>query len=377
MADVNRVIVGVSGASGAALAVRILELLGQSPAIETHLVISNAAYETLSHEIGPGAVDEIKAMSDRNHSIDAIGADIASGSFQVAGMIVAPCSMRTLSAIACGNTDNLLTRAADVQLKERRKLVLLARETPLHLGHLRNMVSVTEMGAIVMPPVPGFYQKPRNVEAIVHHIAARAIDLLALPLRQLAKPWDGGESKPGLGGVEEKRGIKIAVLTVSDRASRGEYEDISGSRIEDWLCKAVVSEFEIVRHIVPDGVHSVASALTDLADNKGCDLILTTGGTGPSPRDLTPEAMSLVIDRELPGLGEQLRRIGLDQTPTSVLSRQTAGIRGRTLIVNLPGKPRSIEVGLGAIFGALPYCLDLIGAGRIETDPQIVEAYRP
>lgn len=195
MESVSRVIVGVSGASGAALAIQIMELLSQSPSIETHLVISDAARQTLNHEVGKHAVGKLLSLSDCNYDIGAIGAEIASGSFPVAGMIVAPCSMRTLSAIACGNTDNLLTRAADVQLKERRKLILLARETPLHLGHLRNMVSITEMGAIVMPPVPAFYQRPQNVEEIVHHIAARAIDLLQLPLPQFAKPWDGGRRK--------------------------------------------------------------------------------------------------------------------------------------------------------------------------------------
>jgi flavin prenyltransferase len=198
MESVSRVVVGISGASGAVLGVHVLELLSQSPSIETHVVISNAARQTLHHEVGPLAVSGLLEMSDCNYEIDAIGAEIASGSFPVYGMIVAPCSMRTLSAIACGNTDNLLTRAADVQLKERRKLVLLARETPLHLGHLKNMVSVTEMGAIVMPPVPGFYQNPQNVAEIIHHIAARAIDLLRLPVRQFAKPWDGGTPDRGV-----------------------------------------------------------------------------------------------------------------------------------------------------------------------------------
>ena len=192
MESVSRVVVGVSGASGAALAVHIVELLSQSPSIETHLVVSKAARETLNHEVGPLAMDRLREMADRYYGIDTIGAEIASGSFPVSGMIVAPCSMRTLSAIACGNTDNLLTRAADVQIKERRKLVLLARETPLHLGHLRNMVSVTEMGAIVMPPVPAFYQRPESMAEIIHHLAARAIDLLQLPIRQFAKAWDGG-----------------------------------------------------------------------------------------------------------------------------------------------------------------------------------------
>lgn len=317
------------------------------------------------------------SLSDCNYDIGAIGAEIASGSFPVAGMIVAPCSMRTLSAIACGNTDNLLTRAADVQLKERKKLILLARETPLHLGHLRNMVSITEMGAIVMPPVPAFYQRPQNVEEIVHHIAARAIDLLQLPLPQFTKPWDGGRREDAGARVSEKRVTKIAVLTVSDRASQGQYEDVSGPCIEGWLRRAISSDFEIERLIVPDGIGSVSSALLELADRRTCDLVFTTGGTGPSPRDLTREAMSRVVDKELPGFGEQLRRVGLDQTPTSILSSQTAGIRGKTLIINLPGKPRSIELGLAAIFGAVPYCLDLIGAGQLETKPEIIETYRP
>ncbi|URK88792.1 molybdopterin adenylyltransferase [Rhizobium sp. RCAM05350] len=169
----------------------------------------------------------------------------------------------------------------------------------------------------------------------------------------------------------------MGVLTVSDRASRGEYEDVSGPCIEKWIRVAVVSEFDIERRVVSDGVHSVAAALVELADIRGCDLVFTTGGTGPSPGDLMREAMSKVIEKELPGFGEHLRRSGLDQTPTSILSRQTAGVRGKTLIVNLPGKPRSIDLGLAAIFGAIPCCLELIGAGRLETKPHIAEAYRP
>ena len=377
MEAVSRVIVGISGASGAPLAMRILKLLSQNPSVETHLVISDAARQTLNHEVGPDAIDRLPSLCDRQYDIGAIGAEIASGSFPVSGMIVAPCSMRTLSAIACGNTDNLLTRAADVQLKERRKLVLLARETPLHLGHLRNMVTVTEMGAIVMPPVPAFYHNPQSVAEIVDHIAARAIDLLHLPMRQLAEPWTGGGPAHLPRPSRETGVVKIAVLTISDRASRGEYEDFSGPHIEAWIRGAIVSDFEIERHIVPDGIDSVASALAELCDDRGFDLILTTGGTGPSPRDLTREAMARVMDKELPGFGEQLRRAGLEQTPTSILSRQTAGVRGRTLIFNLPGKPRSIDIGLNAVFGAVPYCLDLIGAGRIETDPNIINAYRP
>lgn len=170
--------------------------------------------------------------------------------------------------------------------------------------------------------------------------------------------------------------VTIGILTVSDRASLGQYEDKSGPAIEAWLRTAISSPFETARVVVPDGVEPVAEALRDLCDTRHADLVLTTGGTGPSPRDLTPEAMQQVLEKELPGFGELMRRISLETVPTAILSRQTAGIRGRTLIVNLPGKPRSIEVCLNAVFPAIPYCLDLIGAGRIDThDPAL--AYRP
>lgn len=186
-----RIVLGVSGASGAAIPLRILERLQEVEDVETHLVVSEAARRTLSHECGPGALGRLLAMATENHPIRDVGATIASGSFRTAGMIVAPCSLRTLAAIATGIADNLLVRAADVHLKERRRLILLARETPLHLGHLRNMCSVAEMGAIVMPPVPAFYHKPESVDAIVDHIAARAIDLLGLPIPPLAREWEG------------------------------------------------------------------------------------------------------------------------------------------------------------------------------------------
>ncbi|MBB4065321.1 molybdopterin adenylyltransferase [Gellertiella hungarica] len=171
--------------------------------------------------------------------------------------------------------------------------------------------------------------------------------------------------------------MKIAILTVSDRASEGVYEDISGPAIESWLARAVVSPYLVIKRVIPDGVESVSSALIDLCDNVGADLILTTGGTGPSPRDQTPEAMALILEKELPGFGELLRRRSLEQVPTAILSRQTAGTRGRSLIINLPGRPRSIEMSLDAVFAAVPYCLDLIGAGRIETDPAVIESFRP
>jgi len=161
----------------------------------------------------------------------------------------------------------------------------------------------------------------------------------------------------------------IAIVTISDRASRGEYEDVSGPAIETWLRRAVASPVEYMRRVVPDGVESVRGVLVELADQRGADLILTTGGTGPAPRDLTPEAMRQVMTSELPGFGELMRRVSLKRVPTAILSRQTAGIRGRSLIVNLPGKPASIEICLGAVFPAIPYCLELIGAGPLAAAP--------
>lgn len=171
--------------------------------------------------------------------------------------------------------------------------------------------------------------------------------------------------------------MKIAILTVSDRASEGVYEDISGPAIESWLSAAITSPYRVIRRIVPDGVESVATALIELCDVEQADLVLTTGGTGPSPRDQTPEAMMRVMEKELPGFGELLRRKSLEQVPTAILSRQTAGTRGRSLIINLPGRPRSIAMSLDSVFPAVPYCLDLIGAGRIETDPSVLVSFRP
>jgi 4-hydroxy-3-polyprenylbenzoate decarboxylase len=191
MGEVRRVVLGVSGASGAVLALKVAELLSTRSSVETHLVVSSAAERTLSLEAGPSALTRLKSLCRVWHDNRDIGSSIASGSLRVHGMIVAPCSMRSLAAIATGNTDNLLTRSADVQLKERRRLILLTRETPLHLGHLRNMASVTEMGATVMPPVPAFYHRPASTDEIVHHISARAIDLLDLPIPPLADPWCG------------------------------------------------------------------------------------------------------------------------------------------------------------------------------------------
>ncbi|MBR0671589.1 UbiX family flavin prenyltransferase [Neoroseomonas soli] len=184
-----RVVVGISGASGAMIGERVIELLARSGRCEVHLVVSRAGERTLAQESGPAALARITGLATHRHPVEDIGASIASGSFRTAGMIVAPCSIRTLSAIAASASDNLLVRAADVQLKERRRLVLMVRETPLHLGHLRAMVAATEIGAIMAPPVPAFYRRPASVGAIVDHMARRAIDLLALDLPPLAEEW--------------------------------------------------------------------------------------------------------------------------------------------------------------------------------------------
>ncbi|CDX53575.1 molybdochelatase MogA, involved in Moco biosynthesis [Mesorhizobium plurifarium] len=168
---------------------------------------------------------------------------------------------------------------------------------------------------------------------------------------------------------------QIAIVTISDRASRGEYEDLGGPAIERWLRRVLVEPRDFVRRVVPDGLESVRDVLIELCDQMGADLILTTGGTGPSPRDLTPEAMRQVIAKELPGFGELMRQASLQQVPTAILSRQTAGVRGRSLIINLPGKPSSIDVCLSAVFPAVPYCLELIGAGSIVVDSSVFQQH--
>ncbi len=177
--------------------------------------------------------------------------------------------------------------------------------------------------------------------------------------------------------ADETRAAKIGVVTVSDRASSGLYEDQSGPAIVAYLTKILKSPFHIVRKIIPDGFESVRDTLIDLADKDHCDLILTTGGTGPSPRDLTPEATAAAAPRILPGFGELMRQESLKKVPTAILSRQIAAHRGRCLVINLPGKPASIEVCLDAVFPAVPYCLDLIGAAYIETDAAILKSFRP
>ena len=176
--DRPRLVVGISGASGAIYGVRALDA-ARELGVETHLVVTKSAALTLSQELGLSPAD-LADKADVTHKFADIGASIASGSFRTLGMIVAPCSVRTLSEIATGVTSSLLTRAADVTLKERRALVLMVRETPFHLGHLRTMVRVTEMGAIVAPPLPAFYAKPHSLEAMVDQSVGRALDLFGL-----------------------------------------------------------------------------------------------------------------------------------------------------------------------------------------------------
>ena len=176
----DRLIIGISGASGVHYGVRALELLQPLP-IETHLVMSKSAELTVYHELDR-TVDSIRALADEWHPVRNVAASVASGSFRTVGMLLAPCSIGTLGEITSGVTSSLLTRAADVVLKERRRLVLMVRETPLHLGHLRNMVAVTEMGAVVAPPVPAFYAKPESLDEVVTQSVARALDLFDITL---------------------------------------------------------------------------------------------------------------------------------------------------------------------------------------------------
>jgi molybdopterin adenylyltransferase len=177
--------------------------------------------------------------------------------------------------------------------------------------------------------------------------------------------------------ADNKRAAIIGVVTVSDRASAGLYEDQSGPAIAAYLTKILKSPFHIVKKIIPDGFLSVRDTLIELADKEHCDLILTTGGTGPSQRDLTPEATLAAAPRQLPGFGELMRQKSFKQVPTAILSRQLAAHRGACLVINLPGKPGSIETCLNAVFPAVPYCLDLIGAASIETDAAILKSFRP
>jgi 4-hydroxy-3-polyprenylbenzoate decarboxylase len=184
----RRLIVGITGASGAIYGVRLLRLLAATD-IETHLVMSRSAKVTLTQELDIGVAD-VSGLAKVVHQVDNIGASISSGSFKTLGMVIAPCSMRSLAEIASGVTSSLVTRAADVVLKERRRLVLLVREAPLHLGHLRSMTAATEMGAIVYPPVPAFYARPENLEQMVDHTLGRVLDLFDIETKAVSR-WGG------------------------------------------------------------------------------------------------------------------------------------------------------------------------------------------
>lgn len=185
----KRIIVAISGASGAIYGVRLLQLLGEMPQVETHLTVSAAGLLNLQHELDMSR-QQIEKLADVVYPVHDVGAALASGSFQCHGMVVAPCSMRTLGSIAHGLSDNLITRASDVMLKERRRLILMVREAPLNLAHLRNMISVTEMGGVIFPPTPGFYQRPTSLAEMVDHTVSRVIDLLGLPQAHVPR-WNG------------------------------------------------------------------------------------------------------------------------------------------------------------------------------------------
>lgn len=188
-AQPRRLIVAITGATGAIYGVRLLETLRRLGGVETHLLISNAGWLNLRHELQL-AKEDVHPLADVVHSVRDVGASIASGSFATDGMIVAPCSMKTLASVAHGLSDNLIARAADVTLKERRRLVLLVRETPLNLAHLRNMTAVTEMGGIVFPPLPAFYNRPASIDEMVDDTIARVLDMFALG-PALAASWQG------------------------------------------------------------------------------------------------------------------------------------------------------------------------------------------
>lgn len=183
-----RVIVGVSGASGAIYGWRLLEKLRELPHVETHLILTRSGERTAFLELGKRSAD-FKRLAHHTYPMEDIGSRLASGSYLTQGMVIAPCSVNSMSAIATGNTNNLLTRSADVMLKERRKLILMVREMPFHLGHLRTMTALAEMGAIIAPPVPGFYHHPQTVLDLVDHCVDRVLDLLGLPAPD-AKRWD-------------------------------------------------------------------------------------------------------------------------------------------------------------------------------------------
>ena len=193
--DPTNLIVGISGASGVIYGIRTVEVLSAIEAIRVHLVISPDAEAIIAHECPSGTLARVRGAADRCYGADELGAAPASGTFQTAGMIIAPCSARTLACVAHGSGSGLMHRAADVQLKERRRLILLFRETPLHLGHIENMAAVTRMGAVVLPPVPGFYTHPTSLDDIVNHAVGKTLDLFGIP-HELYPRWDNDAFTP-------------------------------------------------------------------------------------------------------------------------------------------------------------------------------------
>ncbi len=189
--------------------------------------------------------------------------------------------------------------------------------------------------------------------------------------------------------MSENEQVVIGLVSISDRASKGIYKDEGLPALDDWLGRAIRNPRRVIERLIPDEESVISHTLKELCDKEGCHLVLTTGGTGPAPRDVTPEATLAVADREMPGFGEQMRQISLHFVPTAILSRQVGVIRGKTLIVNLPGQPKSIRETLEGlkdadgkqivhgIFGAIPYCIDLIGGPYIETDDAVCKAFRP
>jgi 4-hydroxy-3-polyprenylbenzoate decarboxylase len=192
MPDKQRIVIGISGASGVIYGVRLLQILRELP-VETHLVMSKSAEVTLAYETDL-KVAQVKALAHHCHNIGDMAASLSSGSFKTLGMVVAPCSVRSVAEMASGVTTSLLTRAADVILKERRRLVLMVRETPLHLGHLRNLAALTEMGAIIAPPVPAFYNRPKTLEDVIDHSLGRVLDLFGLDTGKV-KRWGEEDEK--------------------------------------------------------------------------------------------------------------------------------------------------------------------------------------
>jgi molybdopterin adenylyltransferase len=178
-------------------------------------------------------------------------------------------------------------------------------------------------------------------------------------------------------GTSNEPWLKVGLVSISDRASRGDYQDAGLPELQGWFTQALKSPWQCVTRLIPDEQTLIESTLIDLADHEGCHLILTTGGTGPAPHDVTPEATLAVAHKVLPGFGEQMRAVSLRYVPTAILSRQVGVVRGSTLILNLPGQPKAIRETLDGVFAAVPYCIDLIGGPYIETRQEVIKSFRP